>query len=130
MLLRLQEAGLVEKAAQELSYHLYQRTAKGEAELAENPYVAYICDRNTITLWDMNRLLAGAKPGDSFQNLIWQYYQQKARECYELGHMEEFLGWRQTMLDFLLQKNAGGLPFITGAQFLPTSLLTWPIRTT
>ena len=77
--------------------------------------MAYICDRNTITLWDMNRL-AGAKPGDSFQDLIWQYYQQKARECYELGHMEEFLGWRQTM-GLSLAEKCWGLPFITGAVF-------------
>ena len=129
MLLRLQEAGLVEKAAQELSYHLYQRTAKGEAELAENPYVAYICDRNTITLWDMNRLLAGAKPGDSFQDLIWQYYQQKAESATNWGIWRSFWAGGKPCWTFSCRKMLGAA-FYNWCAVLPTSLLTWPIRTT
>ena len=83
----------------------YQLTQLGAQELEENPYVLYLHDHKYMSIWEMNCALANARPGFSYKDILWGYFNTQSIKYIEARNYAEYRCTKLNMYQFLMERN-------------------------
>lgn len=100
---RLLQYGDVNALSQKYPDRYYALTPKGEQELKDNAYVAYLAHHGYMSIWEMNKELASSK--FSYRDIVWQHLIRQSVSDFENYDFGLYRNTRLSMYNFLMEKN-------------------------
>lgn len=84
----------------------YRLTLKGQQEVEENQYVAYLHKHPYMSIWEMNKFLNNNNPKKlKYRDIIWRELNNNSTKYYENGDFGFYRNTRLAMHDFLIEEN-------------------------
>jgi len=106
LITRLLEKGDTNYLSQKYQERYYTLTEKGEQELNDNNYVAYLHKTKYISVWDMNYLLnINNSSSLAYRDILWNEFNRQSNEHLSTGNFGLYRNTRLYMYQFLMEEN-------------------------